>query len=487
LPTQRALGSSSAFLLHGSQVLLDGLQKSIIQQLDCTSMYSTAITACAAADLWQNSLRLFLERNLQPDTISCNAALNGCSSSRQWQEAVEMLVAMPSRHLRSNIITVNTMIFGVQGRFWPSAQKLLHDVQEDKLQTDLISYNTSMKLFDWQRSLDLLEQMRLRLVRSDSSSYIANLNAAETKSWAILLQLVARQELHNELTMKNALISALTAWPYALHLLHGLQPLQPDLVTFNASIAAVAAVAWDKTLQLLRELKATMQGTAISYTSAMCQNWQSAWQLLEEARQISQDNSIMRNAAISAAEEGGHWQEALFAMASCWTRDVISYNAIISACEKGHRWAGAMCFFDGIVFQEIRPSTISFNSSLSACEKSGMWQTAFQQLTSTSSHCDLSLDVVTFNATLSACEKGREWHWAVQQLQQMEMALLQKNAISSSAVLAALCRCLQWPSALRRCRRLEGSIDAALGSCELADAPGQWPQWPVTLLGNGEK
>lgn len=32
----------------------------------------------------------------------------------------------------------------------------------------------------------------------------------ETKSWAILLQLVARQELHNELTMKNALISALT-------------------------------------------------------------------------------------------------------------------------------------------------------------------------------------------------------------------------------------------------------------------------------------
>lgn len=41
---------------------------------------------------------------------------------------------------------------------------------------------------------------------------------------------------------------------------------------------------------------------------------------------------------------GGHWQEAVFAMASCWTRDVISYNAIISACEKGHRWAGAMHF-----------------------------------------------------------------------------------------------------------------------------------------------
>jgi hypothetical protein len=37
-----------------------------------------------------------------------------------------------------------------------------------------------------------------------------SLSNEETKSWAILLQLVARQELHNELTMKNALISALT-------------------------------------------------------------------------------------------------------------------------------------------------------------------------------------------------------------------------------------------------------------------------------------
>ena len=29
-------------------------------------------------------------------------------------------------------------------------------------------------------------------------------------------------------------------------------------------------------------------GTAISYTSAMCQNWQSAWQLLEEAPEVAQ-------------------------------------------------------------------------------------------------------------------------------------------------------------------------------------------------------
>ena len=50
-------------------------------------------------------------------------------------------------------------------------------------------------------------------------------------------------------------IQIIQVWPYALQL------LRPwDLVTFNASIAAVAAVAWEKTLQLLRELTVTMQG-----------------------------------------------------------------------------------------------------------------------------------------------------------------------------------------------------------------------------------
>ena len=67
------------------------------------------------------------------------------------------------------------------------------------------------------------------------------------------------------------------------------------------------------------------------------------------------------------------------------------------------------------------------------------------------------------------------------------MSLLQSNAISSSAVLAALCRCLQWPSALRalRLRSLDGvdGVDAVLGSCELADAPAP-ARRPVTLNHN---
>ena len=62
--------------------------------------------------------------------------------------------------------------------------------------------------------------------------------------------------LHLSLFFSNIFnIQIIQVWPYALQL------LRPwDLVTFNASIAAVAAVAWEKTLQLLRELTVTMQG-----------------------------------------------------------------------------------------------------------------------------------------------------------------------------------------------------------------------------------
>ena len=77
-------------------------------------------------------------------------------------------------------------------------------------------------------------------------------------------------------------------------------------------------------------------------------------------------------------------------------------------------------------------------------------------------------------------------HWLYHIPHDIRMALLQNSAISCSAVLAALCRCLQWPSALRL-EGLEGreGLDAALQSCELADAPGQWRH--KTLLGNGKK
>eukprot|EP00434_Breviolum_minutum_P038480 symbB.v1.2.034133.t2/scaffold4356.1/size40753/3 len=443
------------------------LKKSIIQ---C----STAISACATADLWKQSLQLFYVEliRLRPDTIACNSAISGCSRSRQWQEAAEMLMAMPLGLLRSNIITLNTVIFACHGHLWHWVGQLLQEVQYEQLQSDLISYNTSMKLIEsqhWQMSLHLLENMRCHVVNADSSSYTANLNSSDKKPWPILLQLFTKQNSKaKDLEGKNATISACgkAEWQHAISILrHGFS----DVITFNATIAACDQ-HWQKGLQLLLEMKETkMQGTVISYTSAISQYWQSSWHLLEEVQQMAlQVNLIMRNAAISAGEEGGYWQEAVHAVQHLeLPADVISYNAAISACEKGHHWQSARCLLDGIDLRSIQPNMISFNSSLSACEKGGMWQTALQRL---EFHRDQHVDVLSFNATISACEKAREWHWAMDQIHQLEIAGLQSTSISCCAVIAALCSCWHWRLALLL--PMDDALDVMIGACEVANAPG---------------
>eukprot|EP00434_Breviolum_minutum_P038479 symbB.v1.2.034133.t1/scaffold4356.1/size40753/3 len=445
----------------------EGLKKSIIQ---C----STAISACATADLWKQSLQLFYVEliRLRPDTIACNSAISGCSRSRQWQEAAEMLMAMPLGLLRSNIITLNTVIFACHGHLWHWVGQLLQEVQYEQLQSDLISYNTSMKLIEsqhWQMSLHLLENMRCHVVNADSSSYTANLNSSDKKPWPILLQLFTKQNSKaKDLEGKNATISACgkAEWQHAISILrHGFS----DVITFNATIAACDQ-HWQKGLQLLLEMKETkMQGTVISYTSAISQYWQSSWHLLEEVQQMAlQVNLIMRNAAISAGEEGGYWQEAVHAVQHLeLPADVISYNAAISACEKGHHWQSARCLLDGIDLRSIQPNMISFNSSLSACEKGGMWQTALQRL---EFHRDQHVDVLSFNATISACEKAREWHWAMDQIHQLEIAGLQSTSISCCAVIAALCSCWHWRLALLL--PMDDALDVMIGACEVANAPG---------------
>ena len=141
-----------------------------------------------------------------------------------------------------------------------------------------------------------------------------------------------------------------------------------------------------------------------------------------------------------------------------------------------------------------------------------MWQTALQQLKLQ------DIDLLSFNASISACDKGQEWPWAVQQLLQLEllgqneqlkqqavhtipffpimltaffsdlklvcwiptqlsvssrMSSLQMDSISRSAVLSSFCHSWRWPSALHLLTDAE-LLDALLGSCELAEAPGRF-------------
>ena len=65
--------------------------------------------------------------------------------------------------------------------------------------------------------------------------------------------------------------------------------------------------------------------------------------LLEDIRRVGvTPNVISFNAAISACEKGGQWQQTSLLLVDMGmagvTLEVISFTAAISACEKGEQW-----------------------------------------------------------------------------------------------------------------------------------------------------
>eukprot|EP00438_Fugacium_kawagutii_P010387 Skav220387 [mRNA] locus=scaffold639:162903:163631:- [translate_table: standard] len=114
--------------------------------------------------------------------------------------------------------------------------------------------------------------------------------------------------------------------------------------------------------------------------------------------------------------------------------DVISYNAAISACEKGGQWQQALTLFEAMPKAMISPNVVSFSAAISACQKGGQWQqalTLFEAIPKTS----IPPTVICYNAAISACQKGGQWQLALTLFDAMPVARLQADIVTYSAVL----------------------------------------------------
>merc|ERR1711904_202411 len=84
------------------------------------------------------------------------------------------------------------------------------------------------------------------------------------------------------------------------------------------------------------------------------------------------------------------------------TPDVISFNAAISACEKGGQWEQALALLDKMRKNGVTPpDVISFNAAISACGKGGQWRRAVSLLDEMPK-CGVTPDVISFNAAIFA-------------------------------------------------------------------------------------
>ena len=97
--------------------------------------------------------------------------------------------------------------------------------------------------------------------------------------------------------------------------------------------------------------------------------WLKALLLLEAmARANIQQDTISRNATISACRKCWQWQEALILFEGMGNgkmrQDTVSYNAAISAFEKGARWRGGLLLLESMVKAQNEHSIISYSAAI---------------------------------------------------------------------------------------------------------------------------
>ena len=165
--------------------------------------------------------------------------------------------------------------------------------------------------------------------------------------------------------------------------------IQPDVVTYGAAIAACATGGrWKEACELLARME--VPGSEVA-PDIQCYN-----------------------SCITALGRGDRCADALQMLGRLESHPrlqptTVSYNAAISACERAGHWQDAVRLLDSMIHptSAVQPSTVSLNAAISACEKAGEWRQAIRLLESFGGDAQggaaaVRRDAASYTAALSA-------------------------------------------------------------------------------------
>ncbi|CAK8991298.1 unnamed protein product [Durusdinium trenchii] len=323
-------------------------------------------------------------------------------------------------------------------KLWQEAVQLLKDLGSAR---DAIAINCTISAcgaaLRWEQALVLLP--------SDPIGASAVLSACgRAQQWQRALAVLTAGEAHADVGLYNAAISVLKKdlWMKALGILQRLQDqaFRPDLVSFNATLSALASARrWQQCchmLALMNSQRVVADGVSLSSCiNAVEQAWPLALELLEQA---SEKDTVLCGSAISALTRHAQWEHALqlfFDMEHWQIRpNLLTCSAALSACEKGVQWTCALEIFEGRRRRDW--DGVAYCSILSVLGKASQWPAALA-LFRQSQQGAVQPSNFTFNATMSACEKGQQWPWALELFKEMSSWALSPDLISYNACIEA--------------------------------------------------
>ncbi|CAJ1392188.1 unnamed protein product [Effrenium voratum] len=418
-----------------------------------------ARTARAARqESWQSQLQ-----QLAGDVRSHQAAVGAFGKASKWQQALEVLWALPAASLEPNVIIYSMAISACEkGGSWQSALLLLEGINENTVEFDVICFNSAIsacaKAAAWTQAVDLFRHLQSSL-QPDVISYNAVISACErSEQWELALQVlqdIGRRQIEASIISFNTAASACgraEQWQQSLRLFTEAQDrkLQSSMVSITAAIDACGAGGcWQGALELVL-LSAFSLAACNAAISACGDNgrWRHALDIFSQLRSLQPD-IITCSAMISAYEKGCEWQRACGALEDLRSRglrpNIISFGSLISACEKGGEWQRALGLLEELRAVRLEPNDVVCNSAISACANRARWQLALLLLEELL--VKDAADVISFSAAISACEEEGKWRHALQLLEELSLRV-RANVVAFSAACSACAKGYRWQASL---------------------------------------
>ena len=391
------------------------------------------------------------------DVVSYGAGIATHGRLREWQQGLGLLKELSQRGVQTNKIIYNSSISGCSTRDgWQQGAETLQKMRHLYLERDVVSMcavMTCQKIGDWQNGIFTLQNMRMLQIRSNVvSCSTASTLCAQGHQWqqSLMSEMQACQIETNTIMCNSALmVFEQPAWHSALHEFCHFQTacIQVNSRTYGiAATAAQQSSRWPDAIAMLSMSPVNVQllTTAISAWE-QGGHWQQALRLLNQVVKASQVDIVAYNSAISACAKSGKWQMSLDLLVQLTEMslkgDDITFNAVMNALAQGSHWKRSL-----ILLRDLdgrgQADLITFSTAMAACDKSSQWRACMQLFEEVRGKKQHQNNEIIYNTAIHACQLGQQWFLALELLHTMESRIGPPSIVSwDSAMLACLgCR-----------------------------------------------
>ncbi|CAL1169578.1 unnamed protein product [Cladocopium goreaui] len=378
------------------------MARSLLQRMREVAIEATLVTwnscICSCSDgHWQLALHLLhcCMRHLQPDGVTCSAAMNACERGSQWQAALEIYTLS-----RGDVASSNAFISScTRGAAWPLGLSLAAAVGD----ATAVTHGSAVAA------------------------------CAAGGKYLLALNLLSQHPTVSGLGAALDACGSASAWRQALEVLRAARSwtLRADVAACSCAATACARRGWSWALRVL-EASPDSLGVQLSVALTVAQYFQ-IYAILRNGLLISrvlQSKSSKNFKQIRADTPGGHSSTKLGV-------DIDTYHCNVAIRDCGN-WPDALQLLSFLRGRDVRSDTVSFNSL--RCRP---WRRVLQ-LHAALPAAQLEPDVVTCGATLSACDGAQQWPTALALLALAPAPGRGTSGISLNSAMSALHRAGEW-------------------------------------------